>query len=93
MRHSIVLNLVITLLVLFVFSACDKKSETSTATESVMSPAQSTMKKEQAHTCPAAQPGSHDDWCAGHQVPESQCLICNPDLRIERPPKSSEVTP
>ncbi len=25
-------------------------------------------------------PGSHDDWCAGHDVPESQCTRCNPDL-------------
>lgn len=25
-------------------------------------------------------PGSHDDWCPGHDVPESQCTRCNPDL-------------
>jgi hypothetical protein len=25
-------------------------------------------------------PGSHEDWCAGHGVPESQCTRCNPDL-------------
>jgi hypothetical protein len=25
-------------------------------------------------------PGSHEDWCGEHQVPESQCTRCNPDL-------------
>lgn len=25
-------------------------------------------------------PGSHEDWCAEHQVPESQCTLCNPSL-------------
>lgn len=25
-------------------------------------------------------PGSHEDWCEEHGVPESQCTKCNPDL-------------
>ncbi len=25
-------------------------------------------------------PGSHEDWCEEHQVPESQCTLCNPSL-------------
>lgn len=25
-------------------------------------------------------PGSYEDWCQEHQVPESQCTKCNPDL-------------
>ena len=25
-------------------------------------------------------PGSHEDWCDEHQVPESQCSLCNPTL-------------
>lgn len=25
-------------------------------------------------------PGSHEDWCDEHHVPESQCTKCNPDL-------------
>lgn len=24
--------------------------------------------------------GSHEDWCDEHQVPESQCTRCNPEL-------------
>lgn len=25
-------------------------------------------------------PGSYEDWCGEHGVPESQCTRCNPDL-------------
>lgn len=25
-------------------------------------------------------PGSHEDWCDEHAVPESQCTRCNPEL-------------
>jgi hypothetical protein len=25
-------------------------------------------------------PGSHEDWCGEHAVPESQCTRCNKDL-------------
>lgn len=25
-------------------------------------------------------PGSHEDWCGEHAVPESQCTQCNPSL-------------
>jgi hypothetical protein len=25
-------------------------------------------------------PGSHEDWCSEHQVPESLCTRCNPSL-------------
>ena len=33
-----------------------------------------------AHAPAHAKPGSHEDWCGEHQVPESQCTRCNPDL-------------
>lgn len=32
------------------------------------------------HAAHGVQPGSHDDWCAEHQVPESMCTRCNPAL-------------
>lgn len=32
------------------------------------------------HAAVGVQPGSHEDWCGEHQVPESQCTRCNPDL-------------
>jgi hypothetical protein len=32
------------------------------------------------HAPAGAKPGSHEDWCAEHEVPESQCTRCNADL-------------
>lgn len=32
------------------------------------------------HAATGVKPGSHEDWCGEHQVPESQCTRCNPDL-------------
>jgi hypothetical protein len=37
--------------------------------------------KDQGGHAPAGVvPGSHEDWCEEHAVPESQCTRCNPDL-------------
>ena len=35
---------------------------------------------ERKHATAGVQPGSHEDWCGEHQVPESQCTRCNPSL-------------
>ena len=32
------------------------------------------------HAPEGARPGSHEDWCGGHQVPESLCTRCNASL-------------
>ena len=32
------------------------------------------------HAPEGAKPGSHQDWCGEHQVPESLCTRCNPSL-------------
>jgi hypothetical protein len=32
------------------------------------------------HASPAVKPGTHEDWCGEHQVPESLCTRCNPAL-------------
>jgi hypothetical protein len=28
------------------------------------------------------------DWCEEHALPESQCLKCNPNIKITRPAKT-----
>jgi hypothetical protein len=33
-----------------------------------------------AHAPSSAKPGSHEDWCGEHAVPESQCTRCNAKL-------------
>ncbi len=32
------------------------------------------------HAPSSAKPGSYEDWCQEHQVPESLCTRCNPSL-------------
>jgi hypothetical protein len=32
------------------------------------------------HAAAGMKPGSHEDWCGEHQVPESLCTRCNPSL-------------
>jgi hypothetical protein len=32
------------------------------------------------HAPANVKPGSHEDWCGEHAVPESQCTRCNKDL-------------
>ena len=32
------------------------------------------------HAGAGAKPGSHEDWCGEHNVPESLCTRCNPSL-------------
>ncbi len=52
--------------------ACSKKADEK---------AESTAAADVAAHAPAhAKPGSHEDWCGEHQVPESQCTRCNPEL-------------
>lgn len=35
---------------------------------------------EKGHAPTGVKPGSHEDWCEEHGVPESQCTRCNADL-------------
>jgi hypothetical protein len=32
------------------------------------------------HAAKDVVPGSYEDWCGEHQVPESQCTLCDPSL-------------
>ena len=35
---------------------------------------------EPTHAPASVVPGSHEDWCGEHEVPESMCTRCNPSL-------------
>jgi len=50
----------------FVFAACSEETPPSPT--------------DTRHAPASAVPGSHADWCAEHEVPESMCTRCNPDL-------------
>ena len=53
------------LAVSFVLAACSGEPEAATP---------------QVHAPATAVPGSHEDWCGEHGVPESLCTRCNPAL-------------
>ena len=53
--------------------ACSKKepAESTSATAAASAA---------GHAPAGAKPGSHEDWCGEHAVPESMCTRCNPSL-------------
>jgi len=66
-RSSIVLFIV----AILATSACKKESAPPPAAD---------QHAESAHAPANAKPGSYEDWCDEHGVPESQCTLCHPDL-------------
>lgn len=60
----------------WLFAGC--RQEPSAATAEPSSAASTTAAGR--HASATAVPGSHEDWCGEHQVPESQCTLCNPSL-------------
>lgn len=62
-------RILITLLVAVGLAGCSKdRAEPSKNTAT-----QAEVKKD-------VKPGSHEDWCEEHAVPESQCTLCDPKL-------------
>ena len=55
------------------------KAEKSSASQAAATPTAGTS-NDKAHAAEDVVPGSHEDWCEEHGVPESQCTRCNPDL-------------
>lgn len=58
------------------FVACAKEP----AAQPAAAPAPAAAAAAAAHAPADVKPGSHEDWCGEHGVPESQCTRCNPDL-------------
>ncbi|MFO0554496.1 MAG: hypothetical protein U0271_39315 [Polyangiaceae bacterium] len=42
--------------------------------------AEASSRPAKAHAATSVVPGSYDDWCDEHGVPESKCTRCNPKL-------------
>jgi|GEM_PF-972584 hypothetical protein len=53
----------------------EEKAKTNPAT-----PAKKVAKATPTHAPADFKPGSYEDWCGGHQVPESLCTRCNASL-------------
>lgn len=59
-----------------VASGCGKQTENKAGMAQKAQPAPDTA----SHGVAGAVPGSYEDWCGGHGVPESACTRCNPSL-------------
>jgi len=59
-------------------SGCNKETAAEQPATKQTAPTQAHAQDE--HAPAGAVPGSHEDWCAEHQVPESLCTRCNPSL-------------
>jgi hypothetical protein len=68
--------IVVLLLSLTTLSTLACKKDSATQTTATSSPNAGDRSHAPAH----AVPGSHEDWCGEHQVPESMCTRCNPKL-------------
>lgn len=65
------ISLVICAVVVMGSAACSK---------STPSPDKAAAEKSSIHAAKDVKPGSYEDWCEEHQVPESQCTRCDPKL-------------
>jgi len=72
MRHVSTTRLIFSALISLTLLACDKKQEATASGAAASGHAE--------HAPAGAKPGSYEDWCGEHQVPESLCTRCNPSL-------------
>ncbi|MBK9258210.1 MAG: hypothetical protein IPM54_00050 [Polyangiaceae bacterium] len=75
MQRSVILSLLVALAL--VAPACSKDSASTAKPEPSAAQA---AKQDGTHAPSTVKPGSHEDWCGEHGVPESQCTRCNPEL-------------
>ena len=71
MHRSLIVSLLVALSL--AAPACSKDSGGTAKPEP-------TTKQDGTHAPTHVKPGSHEDWCGEHEVPESQCTRCNPEL-------------
>src|SRR5688500_12724945 len=70
------MRLFIVLVSLSVVIGCSKSGDRAPKPEATASAAPTGA----AHAAKGVTPGSHEDWCGEHAVPESQCTRCNKAL-------------
>lgn len=82
MRYASISTLALASFIAFVVTACDKQGDATPRTEQPSAPAApaTAASEAHAHARHGVQPGSYEDWCGEHQVPESLCTRCNPSL-------------
>lgn len=64
------------LALIFLFGACSKSDDKNKASDKE----HATKTEAASHAPKDVVPGSHEDWCDEHGVPESQCTRCDSSL-------------
>jgi len=82
MRHASISHIAVALFVSLAFVACEKKNDSPQQVQQATTPATPAAASVAAptHAAQGVRPGSHEDWCGEHQVPESLCTRCNSSL-------------
>jgi cobalt-zinc-cadmium efflux system membrane fusion protein len=80
MRHGSIPWSILSAFVSLGLIACEKQSGSPPEAERSGATAAVAVANGPAHAPPGAKPGSHEDWCGEHQVPESLCTRCNASL-------------
>jgi hypothetical protein len=69
------------LILTLVSSACSKRESAGDAAGTrAGAPATPAPGAASGHAAEGVKPGSYEDWCGEHEVPESLCTRCNPNL-------------
>jgi hypothetical protein len=70
------------ILAVLVAAGCSKGGDTAGESKSAATDARGAAQTagDGGHAPEGFVPGSYEDWCGGHGVPESQCTRCNPTL-------------
>lgn len=71
-------HFIVSLFVLSVAAACGKSEPASAPAPTA--PEAAAPGAADDHAPAGYKPGTHEDWCGGHGVPESVCTRCNPKL-------------
>lgn len=89
MVHTLVRSVILSTVTLFAFGCGQSKQEDAGQKSQPIAPAPAADPKRAAdskpspgpaHAAAGVKPGSHEDWCGEHEVPESLCTRCNPSL-------------
>lgn len=83
MSKSLIPIIVLSAFTALALGGCDKQEkqeDPKQAPEPNTSAAPSKPEPASDHAAAGVKPGSYEDWCGEHQVPESLCTRCNPEL-------------
>ena len=77
MHQSLIVAIALVALPLAV-AGCEREGDAEAAPQAATTTAATAGSS--GHAPQGFEPGSHEDWCGEHQVPESQCTRCNASL-------------